>query len=361
MITFGLGATGTRSDWIAYGGSGMAGIPLTNHGGSIGQAWSRAPTAAEIAACTTCKPSFAAVNPADLAAALQSAIDQGQTVGVYSDQQSVTESVFELAYLADGDLDPFEANRYDFSVPVLLQSTFEMPSFEGRLKAFRRDGANSVLVWDAGVKLRDRVASEMGTGSYTWAQLRGTTDDANVLGSDALIERRIYTTSGNGVYGVTVENLLDRVAPRRVALWPPSSLVDPGGIRRRSLRRRARASAPPAHRAMCFADLQTTFGACTAAASGGTLPADCTAASGRAVQEARRIILAHMAGADLVKDGANAVRTADEARSSSARARGSSRSRRWPRRRPSARRRTSAPSSTCPSTRTSSRDRAAPR
>jgi hypothetical protein len=308
VITFGLGATGTRSDWISYGGTGMTGIPLVNDGGAIGQRWSRAPTAAEVAACTTCKPSFAAVNPADLATALQSAIDQGQTFGVYSDQQSVTESVFELAYLADGNLDPFEKNRYNFSVPVLLQSTFEMPSFSGSLKAFRRAGVSSVLVWDAGDKLKQRVVAEMGTGSYTWAQLRGTATDANVLGSDTLIERRIYTTSGNGVYGVTVANLLDTVAPARVPLWPPVAAVDPStyaaGVFDVALGI-STASTPP----MSFADLRTNLGACTAAPSGGALPADCTAASGRAVQEARRIILAYMAGAELVKDGGNAVRT----------------------------------------------------
>jgi hypothetical protein len=308
IIAFGSGVTGTRADWISYGGTGMTSIPLTNEGGLIGQRWSRAPTAAEIAACSTCRPAAIAANPADLATALQAAIEQGQTFGVYSDQQSVTESVFELAYEADGDLDPFEANRYDFSVPVLLQSTFEMPSFQGRLRAFRRDGANSVMVWDAGVKLQNRVETEMGTGSYTWAQLRGTASDANILGSDALIERRIYTTSGNGVYGVTVANLLDTVAPSRATLWPPTTVVDPNGYGAGVFDRElgiSPSSTPP----MSFADLRTAFGACTAAPSGGALPADCTAASGRAVQEARRIILAHMAGAELVKDGANAVRT----------------------------------------------------
>ncbi|MET0553901.1 MAG: hypothetical protein ABW221_12735 [Vicinamibacteria bacterium] len=309
VIAFGSGASGTRSNWISYGGTGMTGIPLTNHGGAIGSGWSRAPTTAEVTACLTCRPAALAANPADLATALQSAIDQGQTFGVYSDQQSVTESVFELAYEADDDLDPYEANRYDFSVPILLQSTFEMPSFQGRLKAFRRDGPDSLLVWDAGDKLQQRVASEMGTGVYTWAQIRGTATDANILGSNALIERRIYTTSGNGVYGVTVANLLDTVAPSRVTLWPPPPAVDPSTYAAGSLDVPlgiTTTSTPP----MDFNALRTTFGACTAAASGGALPADCTAGSGRAVQEARRIILAYTAGAELVKDGANAVRNA---------------------------------------------------
>ena len=307
VIAFGSGASASRSDWVSYGGTGMTGIPVTGSGGL--ERWSRAPTATEISACTTCRPASIAANPADLATALQSAIEQGQTFGVYSDQQSVTESVFELAFEADDDLDPYETNRYNFSVPVLLQSTFEMPSFEGRLKAFRREGDDSLEVWDAGVKLRDRVAAKMAAGPYTWAQLRGTAGDSDVLNSNTLIERRIYTTSGNGVYGVTVENLLDQVAPRRATLWPPSGAVDPGGFAAGGFDVELGIT-PSSNPPMNFADLRTAFGACTAAATGGPLPANCTAVSGRAVEEARRIILAYTAGAELVKDGANAVRNA---------------------------------------------------
>jgi hypothetical protein len=317
VIAFGSGASATRSNWISYGGSGMIGgggagqIPLVNHGGAIGQAWSRGPTAAELATCTTCRPASIATNPAELAAALQSAIEQGQTVGVFSDQQSVTESIFELAYRAQANLDPFESNRYDFSVPILLQSTFEMPSFEGRLKAFRRQGNASVQEWDAGQKLQDRVAAEVGVLPRTWTELRGTGTTDDVLSTDALIERRIYTTSGNGVYGVTVADLLDNFAtpPARLTLWPTEASIDPVPVSNSYPAGKLDIALGISPGLMSFSELQATFGACTASTVGGALPADCTAASGRAVQEARRAILAYTAGAELLRDGAGAIRT----------------------------------------------------
>src|SRR5262249_57363678 len=86
VIVVGGTADVNRANWIAWGGSGM--VPAAN--------WASAPTATDRANCTTCVDAFLASNAADLAAALQSAIDQGQTAGVVADQQSIPESGYEL-------------------------------------------------------------------------------------------------------------------------------------------------------------------------------------------------------------------------------------------------------------------------
>ena len=329
VVAFGEGASGTRSDWIAYGGSGMNNapnplnvIPLTNHGGTIGSRWSRPPTQAEIDACTTCRPAFLAGDEAALGRALQIAIDQGQSVGTFSDQQSVTDSIFELSYLVG--FDPRNPQtRYRSSVPVLLQSTFSMPEFNGRLRAFRRSVATSVLVWDAGQKLRDRIVNGvtgsdgMGTTTnWSYGELRGTGTDVNIVTSNARIKRRIYSSNGNGVFIPTQGNLLDGTGPGRVTLWPAEPSIDPagaGGIFDDELGiqlgMQVREDPPPAPLVtVTFAYLQTKYGACTASVPA-DLPATCTAATpARAVMEARRIILASMAGADLSKTGNLAIR-----------------------------------------------------
>jgi hypothetical protein len=325
VVSFGQGASSARTDWIAYGGSGMGNAPnpamaLTNHGGAIGSRWTNPPTQAQIDACTTCRRAFQAGDEAALGRALQIAIDQGQSVGTFSDQQSVTDSIFELSYLVG--FDPRNPQtRYRSSIPVLLQSTFSMPDFNGRLRAFRRSLATSVLVWDAGQRLRDRIvngvsgADGMGTlVNRSYGELRGTGSDVNMVTSNARIKRRIYTSNGNGVFIPTQDNLLDGTGPGRLTLWPAEAVVDPaaaGGILDDELGIQLgmpTGEPAPLPQTVTFAYLQSKYGACTATVAA-DLPADCTAATpDRAVMEARRIILASMAGADLSKTGNLAIR-----------------------------------------------------
>ena len=100
LVAFGSGASGTRANWIAWGGSGMSfsGAGLTGSGAAT--RWANIPTAAQRAACATCRDAFLATDAQALTTALQSVIDQGQTSGEFSDQQSITETVFEFTDLA---------------------------------------------------------------------------------------------------------------------------------------------------------------------------------------------------------------------------------------------------------------------
>jgi hypothetical protein len=323
VVAFGTGLAADRSDWIAWGGSGMTGIPTTGSGGA--QRWSRAPTAAERAACTTCRDAFVAANADELIAALQAAIDQGQSQGEFSDQQSITESVFEFigSFTAEDPLDPLR--RYAVRLPILLQSTFTMPGFDGHLKAFNNVGNSANLLWDAGLELQQRVAAG-GWGGNTFAELCGSTPvppgaatscapAGSILTSTAAIKRRIYTTTRNGVFvtGTDAQIVSDLTTPRftptdQIALWPPIPAVDP-----------VYTAVGPLDAALgltgkTFAQLQSEFGACTASVAA-QMPAECSlpAADPRrlqfAIKEARQITLAHAAGATLVKAGVNAVRT----------------------------------------------------
>jgi hypothetical protein len=344
VVVFGTGASASRADWVAWGGSGMnqtgvngtpamCGIPgkpacigLSGAATNPNTRWNTIPTAAQRAGCTSCRDAFRPTTLADLTAALQTAIDQGQAVGEFSDQQSITESIFELAG-GIGPTDPDDpATRYDFTRPVLLQSTFEMPGFRGHLNAFRNELVagveTSVQVWDAGQLLTDRVANSLGNTVWSFAQLRGGTASTDVsIATSAppgTLQRRIYTTTRNGVFltgpdSTIVNNLTTPryTPPGQIVLWPPDATVDPP-------------SGPGSYPAgvlddelgistLTLAQLQAEFLACTASVAG-NLHADCrTTASAavrlaRAKMEARRMILAYAAGAELVKAGADALR-----------------------------------------------------
>ncbi len=249
LIAFGTGAAANRSNWIAWGGSGMS-IPTTGAGAQ--QRWAAIPTAAQRAACTTCRDAFLATNAAALSSAIQSVIDQGQTSGEFSDQQSITETIYEYVDVAGtpapspppapapspyNALDPL--TRYGTSIPVLLQSTFVLPDFSGHLKAFRNNAGASLEVWDAGRKLIDRVVNDPGAmtplATYTFAELHGGATPATIRSSSARIKRRIFSTVGQGVLSsYTTANLLfantsalagDATVgdPARVDLWPPTT------------------------------------------------------------------------------------------------------------------------------------------
>src|SRR5881628_3847315 len=102
-----------------------------------------------------------------------------------------------------------------------------MPGYNGHLRAFRNAAGASSLLWDAGDLLCQRVTGYkaktdaaglpvapcdiggvvspqgggIGTGNHTFDQLRGgtSTTSSNVATSSALIKRRIYTSTQNGV------------------------------------------------------------------------------------------------------------------------------------------------------------------
>ncbi|HVR72198.1 MAG TPA: hypothetical protein VMT87_15245 [Vicinamibacteria bacterium] len=317
FVAFGASTGIARSNWIAWGGSGMTGIP------NDGTRWTREPTPAERAACTTCRDAFIASNADALSAALQTALDQGQSVGEFSDQQSITESIFEYAGVFGED--PEDPNRrYEVTLPVLLQSTFEMPGFEGHLKAFRNDAETSLQVWDAADELLDRL-SPTWTGTAVFTQLHGGATPDTIGASTAFIKRRIYTTIRNGVFVTGTDSTIvnNLTTPRyqpagQVAIWPPAATVDPtgtsypAGVLDVAL---GIMGSPTAGDVNNFNALVAEYAACTSAVATDR-PTDCGSTAGNpdlrlrlARREARQIILAHAAGAELVKSGGLALRT----------------------------------------------------
>ena len=290
MIGYGgafSGGTPTRLNWIAWGGSGLGqgqpGQPDIPTSGTSCQSWGNGTlgdtsgsvtpgldgtgqtgtcawnaTAAQLTAqrarCTTCQNAFVAPDAATLATQLQSIIDQGASDGEFNAQQSITESVFEYVgkvTLADGTLaDPAApSTRYDGIVPTRFISSFSLPGFYGHLRAYQNDGSgNPVTLWDAGDKLRTQIATAMATcnstatvGECLMGDLHGGETDSTIAASTkAKIKRRIYTTSGNGVFctgypGTSTSctflptDLIDRNSPGRVALWPPATGLLPTG------------------------------------------------------------------------------------------------------------------------------------
>jgi hypothetical protein len=331
IVVFGNGATVNQANQIAYGGSGMTAVQ------NDGTRWTSDATAAQIAACTTCRRAFTASTTSDLEAAIQSAIDQGVASGEFSDQQSITESVFELGPFLSSPIDPMDpSTRYNATIPVLLQSTFELSTFAGHLKAFRNVGNTSSLLWDAGEKLCERVtgfvakagavpavcdiggtaatgadtpSTAMGTGSYNFDALTATSTPAAIATSSARIKRRIFTTSQNGVNAsYTASNLVttgstSAMWSAQVPLWPPNANVDPA----RQGNSFPAGSLDVALGVTALTPPQlTSLGVCQVTADTGftTLTSDCGRA-GYTAKEARQIILAFAAGAqvDLGTDG----------------------------------------------------------
>ena len=350
FIAFASAINIDRSNVIAQGGSGAT-IDTTQ------PPLSAATCPTGVTPTPTCRNAFSASSLQGLIDALNSALNQVQSSGTFSDQQSITESIFENVNFVTrpsptppsptpSPFDSLDPNlRYATTVPVLLQSIFEMPGFNGHLRAFRNVGGVSTLMWDAGDKLCERVTgykaqrdaaslpiapcdignaaalvdpNAMGSGNSTFVQLTGplgTTPDT-IAASAAKIKRRIFTTTQNGVDPTyTPQNLVDATAggnpatwSAQVPLWPPTTSnpgVDPAG---------PVASTYPAGQvdgalgiaSLTFAQLQATYGACSKSANAGSgnLPADCLVLTGApprreqiARKEAREMILAFAAGA----------------------------------------------------------------
>jgi hypothetical protein len=351
VIAYGSGASKSYSDWIAWGGSGMVRTISAD-------SWpSTDPTPAERAACKTCVDSFLAPDADALKDVLEKVINQGASTGEFTAQQSLTDSIFELA----GDVPQGAApnpwspmnprNRYDPLVPHRFASTFTLPLFTGQIKAYTQGGPGSLAStgascayttapdgsltgsacrrWSANDKLVTRVTSGMalacpavsGAGvaasECNFTKLWNGATDSNIGSLSGVgIRRRIYTTSQNGVFGPTVDQLIAGQSPYRVALWPPQTASIPKQVAPASDTLEGLFDAElglpldtVANPSSAFIDLRTNFKACM----GTILPATCpamTATSGtlaqmqRARREAREMILAFLAGAQVASDPA---------------------------------------------------------
>jgi len=223
------------------------------------------------------------------------------------------------------------ANRYNGVTPVRIISSFTLPGFRGQIKAYMNNSSNaSVMLWSAGDKLTNSITTRtlnavacpttgnvnQADGDCLFTQLHGGATDANIGTSAAAIRRRIYTTSQNGYFGVTVADLLGNVAPFRISLWPPQTSVTPAvaptdlsqGLFDEQMGLPLDSDADPQ---TAFDDLQKVYRVCRDG-SGILIPAsttrtNCTSASAltkmqQARKEAREIILAFMAGAQPVVD-----------------------------------------------------------
>lgn len=317
VIALGNGASKSRADWIAYGGSGMS-IPKNSASDTW---WGSRPTAGDVANCTSCIPAFLAADADALTAALQEAIDRGASFGEFSAQESITDSFYELGGNGPtGTPYPLDANhRYDFFYFSRVQSTFTLPDFSGHAKAFVNDGAGgSALLWDAGDKLCQRLTGSAASGTpaactttqwadgaatSTFAGLNGGATLSSIASSSARIKRRIFTTSGNGVNeGYTAQNLVNGSVPSTqalVPLWPPSTSVAPTAATNPA----GLLDGPLGIAALSITDLQKApFKACV----GSNLSSGCSSSGATllaaAQREAREMLLAFTAGAQVIFD-----------------------------------------------------------
>jgi hypothetical protein len=211
VVAFASAINVTRANIIAQGGSGAfitAGGPITQPVGSPANAGCNRPG-------VTCRDAFTATTTQQLINVLNQALALSVSGGEFATTQSVFDGVFELEPVADV-LDPTPSVRYPIFPNAIYRTSFTMPGFVGEVKGF---GAG--LLWQAGQKLMARLQNDLvaqtapspGTES-TFADLHGGLGLARPS-SSAKIDRRIFTTNGNGV------------APAEVLLWPPAPLVAP--------------------------------------------------------------------------------------------------------------------------------------
>jgi hypothetical protein len=234
LIAFGNGAAKNRSDWIAWGGSGMV-RPFGTFGGH--DTWTSIPTQAERDKCKTCVDAFLVPDAATLRQVLSDVINQGAAVGEFTAQQSVSSNVFELvgqvpgASSANVFFDPAAPrSRYEAVVPNLFSSSFSLPNFDGQLRAFQNVGGTVQENWNAGTILATRVGSAL--QSCTDDGLAPADGLCTFLSVKTRIDRRIYTTNSNGVFPADVSANLTDVAwlttnGNRVNLWPAIPVVAP--------------------------------------------------------------------------------------------------------------------------------------
>jgi hypothetical protein len=311
-------------------------------------------------AAPTCRDAIRAQNATELEQAVARAVNVARFAGSYADQQSITETVFELVRTAGfcsevGKCpDPDDPDtRYDNTLPLVFQSTFDMPGFIGHVRAFRRstgidangDGFDDIVpAWGSTTGDTTGITANDAGGKLTYAVRKGMLDACNpadatgdgdtndtsdiqdgecpytvlhggILATNSLkgssmngaIKRRILTTVSNGVFqysatlGVQPNSNATSSAQLPHVLWPNDGLsttLDTAlGIG---------VDKYPAD-LVGFAALRTDFDVCT----GSPLTAGCTSATpsvraAAARQEARQRILAYMAGAEVAR-GAGAV------------------------------------------------------
>lgn len=305
MVGYGSGGSPTRLNYIAWGGSGLGAqmCPANNCA-----TWAAAPTAGQRAACTTCQDAFIAPDAATLAAVIQSIINQGAQSGDFTAQASRVTPVYEYASEVPGGYTVANGvgstSRYEGLFPVLFRTSFTLPGFQGHLYAITNAAGTALTRWDAGQRLTTLVQTGMAACNDGIAGQGLFTNIAN--GAPCTIPRRIYTTSRNGVFSTTVNNLTDSAWVQsngnRTALWPPPSTVDPAagnGILDAAL------GLPMTDDLVAWNALTTTYKACL----GTPLPTACASASDAtrvpaARKEARQMILAYTAGAQVVPNAA---------------------------------------------------------
>lgn len=273
MVAFTDGAGVAEANTIARAGSGGT--------STDGFATVTCPTG------VPCRNAYVATSLSALKDALNQALSIVTTGGVFSATPSVFDAIPEyVASVPSSTFSPLDpVTRYNASAFRSYRASFDANGFKGFMKAFDSNGA--IAGWEAGAKLLTRVSATLKTTNQTFAQI--------VSGNQ--IQRRIFTTSRNGV------------TPTLVNLWRatagPDVAVNPSGVAVGSL------DEPLFRRAdgttMVLADLQAPP---LLACLGSNRPADCTGTVGqqtsRSFKEAREMILAYVAGADVVRDSAGA-------------------------------------------------------
>ncbi len=324
VLGYGNGATPNRLNWIAWGGSGLV---------KTGTPWSSIPSVAEVAACKArgeCQDAFLAPDAETLAGYLQGIINQGVSSGEFVAQTPVFPNVYEfvggISGTPSGSLEGYNPlnpeTRYKGFVPLRVQTSFVLPGFRGKATAYGNVGGVAVPVWEASAKMTaldpagrygfdfSTTKCTGGVNQCTFTQLKGPagTTDQTIATATAAIKRRIYTTSRNGVFPVTTDDLVDVAWMRtqgsggeRVALWPPPAAVAPADYTTQGSLDAALGLPTTTLDATAFGNLQSLYGACL----GLNLPAECSSATvairvRAARREAREMILAFMAGAEWV-------------------------------------------------------------
>ncbi len=325
VLGFGNGATPDRLNWIAWGGSGLV---------KTGTPWSSTPSAVEVAACKAqglCQDAFLAPDAETLAGYLQGIINQGVTSGEFVAQTPVFPNVYEMVGTISGTpagiLEAYNPSnpetRYKGFVPLRFQTSFVLPGFQGKAAAYGNVAGVTTQVWEASSKMVlgsptygfDFTTAKCRTANAcTFGELKGgSTSDQTIATSNAAIKRRIYTTSGNGVFPVTTANLVDLpwmrtqgTGGKRVTLWPPQSSVAPQDYTSQGELDWALGLPIGTLDAAALGDLQSKYRAC----QGLNLHPNCTvgnpsptaaqiATQVRAARrEAREMILAYMAGGE---------------------------------------------------------------
>lgn len=326
--------------------------------------WASAPAQAERDACFDCQDAFLAATAADLRNALQAAIERAADFGEFSTVPPIIGTVFELSPddpatpELETALDP--QTRYRTRVNILFQSTFELPGWLGHLRAFQNDGTflpvpsrnrflNVTRTWDAGETLNEQVSQaglELNSRSgrfpdnFTFQELHAD-KSARDIGDPAcappaavtpgwspascpVLRRRVFTSEGNGRFLRPSQSQYDSASAAGsnvVALWPPNQAGLTSSITGAS--DSTTGVNPPVGTAgpfddalgigagsnpvATFAQLKEALGACDGSTdtSSGPIPPACGASDINAARkEAREILLAYIAGAQVQRSTA---------------------------------------------------------